>query len=361
MTQPARELAVAVFVVHGRSTLLLLHRKMDMWLPPGGHVEPNELPTETAVREVREETGLTVELVGPLRPSFAGVVGMVAPMGMQLEDIIPGGHQHIDCVYLSRVAPGSDVTPRINRESKRLGWYSPADLAGLGVNEEVRSWLRMAYGALGQDDNPHAIFDQSFQLVGARVRLRPFRPADLPGLVRLWTDGRVMANVGYPAGLPFDLAEARQLFADRYAGVDFIHKGLHLAVTDRAGRFLGEAFVGRAEGLLALEAADAGPAAEPFSQPDVKLLPECWGQGLGREVWQLLLDYTFANVPVDIVQVTPNVSNERANRLYVTLGFTPVGPVRVTEPGHGETATQISYQTMRLARRRWSARMPVRA
>jgi ADP-ribose pyrophosphatase YjhB (NUDIX family) len=32
--------------------LLVYHRKLAMWLPPGGHVEPNELPDDAAVREV---------------------------------------------------------------------------------------------------------------------------------------------------------------------------------------------------------------------------------------------------------------------------------------------------------------------
>ncbi|MGE5561672.1 MAG: GNAT family N-acetyltransferase [Chloroflexota bacterium] len=357
MSQPVREFAVAVFVVHGRSTLLLLHRKMNMWLPPGGHVEAGELPTEAAVREVREETGLAVELIGPQTPSFTGVRGLTAPMGCQLEDIIPGGHQHIDNVYLSRVVPGTEVTPRINSESRRLGWFAPGDLAGLGVNDEVRNWISHAFRLLGQDASPHALFDQSFQLVGRRVRLRPFRPADVPGLVRLWTDGRVMANVGFPNGLAFDLAKAERLFEDRYVGVDFVHKGLHLAVTDQSGAFLGEAFVGRANGLNAPDrAAGAAGALPPLSEPDVKLLPEFWGRGFGREIWQLLLDYTFANVPVDVVQVTPRVDNERATRLYASLGFVAAGPVRDSEHASGQRPAPAQHQTMWLRRRDWFGR-----
>jgi 8-oxo-dGTP pyrophosphatase MutT (NUDIX family) len=38
-----------------------------MWLPPGGHVERGEIPDNAAVREVFEETGLNVELVGEKR------------------------------------------------------------------------------------------------------------------------------------------------------------------------------------------------------------------------------------------------------------------------------------------------------
>lgn len=48
-----------VFDKHNR--ILLCHRRdVDLWNLPGGGVERGELPTETAVRETKEETGLDV-------------------------------------------------------------------------------------------------------------------------------------------------------------------------------------------------------------------------------------------------------------------------------------------------------------
>ncbi|HEX9074502.1 MAG TPA: NUDIX domain-containing protein [Anaerolineae bacterium] len=48
--------------------VLLCHRRdMDVWNLPGGGAASREMPTETAIRETREETGLdvvTVRLVG---------------------------------------------------------------------------------------------------------------------------------------------------------------------------------------------------------------------------------------------------------------------------------------------------------
>ena len=59
----ARHFTVSGFVVHAGRVLLHWHPKVRAWLPPGGHVDANEDPTEAVVREVQEETGLQVEVV----------------------------------------------------------------------------------------------------------------------------------------------------------------------------------------------------------------------------------------------------------------------------------------------------------
>ena len=60
-----RHFTVAVFVVHAGRVLLHYHRKLGRWLPPGGHIEDNELPDDAARREVLEETGVHIRLTGP--------------------------------------------------------------------------------------------------------------------------------------------------------------------------------------------------------------------------------------------------------------------------------------------------------
>ena len=52
-----------IFDPQGLGRVLLCHRRdMDLWNLPGGGLEGNELPTEAVLREVREETGLEVEI-----------------------------------------------------------------------------------------------------------------------------------------------------------------------------------------------------------------------------------------------------------------------------------------------------------
>lgn len=143
-----RDYTVATFVVDRGRVLLLWHRKLQMWLPPGGHIEAGELPDTAAVREVLEETGLKVELVSA--PTITGIPGprpLARPEGVQLEDIHPG-HQHIDLIYFARPAGGTE--PVLNQaESEAVGWFSPADFARLGLTAEVRAWADRALAVVG--------------------------------------------------------------------------------------------------------------------------------------------------------------------------------------------------------------------
>ena len=92
--------------VAGDRTLLLWHMKLGMWLPPGGHSEPNEDPVQTALREAIEESGLEVRVIPP--PDLLDCAGpevLPPPAVILIEDIVREDqpfHQHIDHVYFTR-------------------------------------------------------------------------------------------------------------------------------------------------------------------------------------------------------------------------------------------------------------------
>jgi hypothetical protein len=47
------DFTVAIFVVHDGKVLIIHHRKLDKWLPLGGHIELDEEPEQAALREAK--------------------------------------------------------------------------------------------------------------------------------------------------------------------------------------------------------------------------------------------------------------------------------------------------------------------
>lgn len=148
----SRHFTVAVFVVHAGHVLLHPHAKLGLWLPPGGHIEPHELPDDAARREVLEETGLRVELLGGPGLDFAAEGApqqLVRPAAVQVEDITPG-HQHIDLVYLARPLGGpAGADAALPAVTADMVWVSPQDLPRLPVTAEITAWVHHALRAVG--------------------------------------------------------------------------------------------------------------------------------------------------------------------------------------------------------------------
>jgi len=134
----SRDFTVAVFVVAERRVLLHFHKKLQRWLPPGGHIERDELPDDAARREVLEETGVEIELVGENLNSISGdgqPVQLCRPAGIQVASIRPG-HEHIDLVYFAR-ADGQ--TPL-----GEAAWFDAGSWESLKLTAEVRTWCEAA-------------------------------------------------------------------------------------------------------------------------------------------------------------------------------------------------------------------------
>jgi len=133
-----RDFTATVFVVADGRVLLLWHKKLHMWLPPGGHIDANELPDAAARREVREETGLEITLLQ--EPTAIGPVTVLArPEAILLEPIRPG-HEHIDLIYFARPADANKLALTASEESGEIGWFTPEQMRTLGVTSDIL-WL----------------------------------------------------------------------------------------------------------------------------------------------------------------------------------------------------------------------------
>ncbi|MEJ7839368.1 MAG: NUDIX domain-containing protein [Thermomicrobiales bacterium] len=138
-----RDFTVAVFVVHRNRVLLHLHQKLQLWLPPGGHIEAHELPDDAAVREVMEEAGISVRLAdardGPIDRSDQPRQ-LTRPAGIQLESISPD-HEHIDLIYFAvPVSEHDDVVV-----SEGMLWLNLAEIGSRpDITDEILDWATRA-------------------------------------------------------------------------------------------------------------------------------------------------------------------------------------------------------------------------
>lgn len=110
--QTAKHLTVTAFVSTPQATLLHWHRKVGLWLPPGGHVEPGEDPVQAVRREALEETGLEIDILhcAPCY-QFAEPEQVTPPVTIMVEPGEPSespAHQHIDMIYFAR-PPAADI------------------------------------------------------------------------------------------------------------------------------------------------------------------------------------------------------------------------------------------------------------
>lgn len=120
------DFTVAIFVVHDGCVLLIHHRKLDQWLPLGGHIELDEDPEQAALREAREESGLDVELLGERPPTTGdGTRALIAPRFLDIHRIT-GTHEHIGLIYWARPKNGS--LKLAGEEHRDIRWCAASDL-----------------------------------------------------------------------------------------------------------------------------------------------------------------------------------------------------------------------------------------
>ena len=102
-----RHFTASGYVIHSGRALLHWHPKVGALLPPGGHIEPNEDPAEAVRREVKEETGLSIEVLSwGIHTGVDDTRQVPPPAAIRIEDINDpevGAHQHIDMIYFCRV------------------------------------------------------------------------------------------------------------------------------------------------------------------------------------------------------------------------------------------------------------------
>jgi 8-oxo-dGTP pyrophosphatase MutT (NUDIX family) len=122
----------SAILVGRRGVVLHRHKRMGIWLQPGGHVEPRETPWDTARREVGEEIGL------PGRHPAGG------PRLVHVDlHRAPMGHVHLDLRYLL-LASEDDPRPPPGEspDARWFGWSEALGVADPGLASALRRLSR---------------------------------------------------------------------------------------------------------------------------------------------------------------------------------------------------------------------------
>ncbi|OGZ62790.1 MAG: hypothetical protein A2639_00390 [Candidatus Staskawiczbacteria bacterium RIFCSPHIGHO2_01_FULL_34_27] len=139
------DFTVDVFIIYDKKVLLIFHKKHNMWLQIGGHIELNEDSDEALFREVKEECGLDIEIIGEKQPKFEmkGTKFLYAPAFMNIHDINET-HKHIGLIYFAKAK--SDKFILSEREHNDIRWFSKEDLdrPEFNLNDDVKFYANEA-------------------------------------------------------------------------------------------------------------------------------------------------------------------------------------------------------------------------
>ena len=122
----AIDFIVNVYIVYENKVLLIFHKKLEKWLPIGGHIELNEDPEEALFREVKEECGLEIEVLSD-KPKLEskGTKFLYTPAFLDIHDITDI-HKHVGLYYFAKAT--SDKFKLNKEEHTDIRWFSKEDL-----------------------------------------------------------------------------------------------------------------------------------------------------------------------------------------------------------------------------------------
>ncbi|MBI3619133.1 NUDIX domain-containing protein [Candidatus Peregrinibacteria bacterium] len=144
-----KHFTATAFVIDSRKrTLLLWHKRLQRWMPPGGHIDQNETPEDAAKRECKEETGMNVEIIGEngedlfaANPEEGRM--LKKPIALLLENIPENiernepAHQHMDFLYIARPIDESQILKLAEEEGREMRWFTRGEIEKLDEAMEI--------------------------------------------------------------------------------------------------------------------------------------------------------------------------------------------------------------------------------
>lgn len=140
------DFTVEVFVVHENKVLLRRHDKYKIWLSVGGHIELDEDPNQAAIREVKEEVGLDIMLVGGVSSYYdsSGYKELVPPVYLN-RNRIDDTHEHVTLTYFAR-SESAKIAQGEVEISDEIRWFTKEELddPGYGILGSIKEYAKTA-------------------------------------------------------------------------------------------------------------------------------------------------------------------------------------------------------------------------
>lgn len=131
---PPKHLVSYFVLVDGDYILLVNHKKAQLWLPTGGHVEPLEHPRTTVIREAEEELGIVAEFIidAPLMLTSTQTVGTTA------------GHTDVSLWYVLKGNTSENLVFDQN-EFETIHWFHHADIPYAKSDPHMKRFVEKLY------------------------------------------------------------------------------------------------------------------------------------------------------------------------------------------------------------------------
>lgn len=137
--------SVVAAVRDDQGRVLMIHRTdNDLWALPGGGHEPGEAIADTVVREVREETGIEVQV--------ERLTGVYTNPNHRMAYDDGEVRQQFSIAFIARPVGG---TPRTSSESREVRWVDLAELENLPMHPSMRLRIRHALAAPARSGEPY--------------------------------------------------------------------------------------------------------------------------------------------------------------------------------------------------------------
>jgi len=141
--KPKREFISTVYIVKDGKVLLTFNKNIKKFIPLGGHIEENELPCSSVIREAKEESGFDIQLINAREIKNRD---LVQPLDIGLDRIKPD-HEHINIAYIGKIIEGEQL--KESDECTELKWFSPEELEKCDTLENIKEEALKAIEIMG--------------------------------------------------------------------------------------------------------------------------------------------------------------------------------------------------------------------